>query len=588
MNKVVINTENEDIILYLNKSEYYGYKFNKDNTIEKVNESVFNYFDFLICSNNYTKLNNEGNFQVILDNETNFKHYFKNGSEDYEMFYKNNGKSAILYINNDDEYWEISDDEFDDLKVFEFAKTSFSLSLKALLLSFTFYCGLTAGLDFKSNQKLGTTFKRNAIYSAAELSDVLEISDNSEDITLDKVKEKIYSSPNLNDEEKEFLYNEDLLVDVLPYINESNYSKFVFLEKITDIDIESYTSFMSESGYYTNLCPNKIYIDNYNEMDEMTKEVISHEFVHLCQIIKSYDYNMITESSAEMISTEYFESSKNNSYSYPIAVTRKLIEIIGPEAIWKFNFTGSFKSIEDEVKPYFTEEEFLDFKKNLKFNPYEIDMSQFARLNELLDILYKKKYSDDPLNNKVFYALDTGENLVKYYFNKKNINQENSFYEDWNNPIEKKYTIDEAIEKDLVTVYGDSIKIIQPSEAWYEKNINKKNIICDIKYNTGFIELSKKLCKDGLFISGIYNNEIVTMSEKEMIEKGLIESVLYYTYGGRKVLTKEEYSSGKYFNFVFLAKDGYLIEDDKVVEIVPNKVYIPPINENSLYNMKTR
>ena len=101
MDIVRIHDKTSNIVLYLDKNKYFGYKFNNDNTIEKVDKNVFKYFDFLVCSNDFKRLADEGEYNVILDNETNFKHYFKGGSEDYQMFCLNNGKDALSYNSKD-------------------------------------------------------------------------------------------------------------------------------------------------------------------------------------------------------------------------------------------------------------------------------------------------------------------------------------------------------------------------------------------------------------------------------------------------------------------------------------------------------
>ena len=58
MERVIIKDDISNIILYLDKNNFYGYRFYNDNRVEKLDKSVFNYFSFIYPSNNSHILSN--------------------------------------------------------------------------------------------------------------------------------------------------------------------------------------------------------------------------------------------------------------------------------------------------------------------------------------------------------------------------------------------------------------------------------------------------------------------------------------------------------------------------------------------------
>ena len=55
---------------------------------------------------------------------------------------------------------------------------------------------------------------------------------------------------------------------------------------------------------------------------------------------------------AEILSYEYFDNADTNSYQNEVYLIRKLMEIIGPIPLLKYNFLNDFYEIEKEVKKY--------------------------------------------------------------------------------------------------------------------------------------------------------------------------------------------------------------------------------------------
>ncbi len=169
---------------------------------------------------------------------------------------------------------------------------------------------------------------------------------HAEPITYDTVSTLIENSKELNDDEKIALKNEKLLNDVIPYYNGTNMDfiatkcfhniHFKYYNKYKEDNNNEKTKILETVGYYIRTNPNEINIkrDLTPEEEFDTK---CHEYIHLLQAKHKYIY--IVEACAEIISTEYYDTSLDK-YEKAIINTKILLEIVGPEPIWKLNFAG--------------------------------------------------------------------------------------------------------------------------------------------------------------------------------------------------------------------------------------------------------
>ncbi|MBR1376863.1 MAG: hypothetical protein IJ565_03515 [Bacilli bacterium] len=271
-----------------------------------------------------------------------------------------------------------------------------------------------------------------------------------EDIDVDDLKEKIYSSSKLTDEEKEYLYNEEFFEDILEEVNSSNYMKYSYHNKFDNITIKSFSndeifSRQNTLGYYNLLLPNKLYILDYDSIDEDNTDVIAHEFIHLCQ--DSCEYNMLKEATAEIVSYEYYPQTKMESYGMEVKSVKKIMEIIGSEPIWNYIFTGDFSMIEERVKPYLTDEEYKEFLDDLSFDPDNAEqrLNHKKSLDRLCEILYQNIYGKSIYEDKIInLIMSSDESLQRYYFNERYIND--TYYYDFNDKNYQKIAYDEVLE----------------------------------------------------------------------------------------------------------------------------------------------
>ena len=586
MESIRIHEKNYDIVLFLDNNRFFGYKFNNDNTIEKIDKNVFKFFDFFMCSNNFTVLPNVDDYKVILDNETNFKHYFKGGSEDYQMFFLNNGTEAISYHQNKNIINRIRDISV----LFIIGSTTVCLSLGAYYL-----------LESKSNGLVGNY--SNEVISEQQTTideqenEVIIAQVASSNITYDDIRSLIHNSNNLSKEEKEFLDNRELICDVLESINTSNITKYDLLNSFKNINISSYSDEMAGvDGYYMPSISNTIFVKNYDGLTSRTKDIIAHEQIHLLQY-HYLEYNLLKETTAEIISNEYTKGLSVNAYQKQIILTKILMEIIGPKPIWDYTFTGDFSPVEREVKPYLSDDEYREFLDCIKYDYYNnVDNnSKIDKLNNLLGTLYKNKFNSDIENDQVIKLIESdNKTLRRYYFNKRYINKENSYYEDASQVTSLSMTLNEAVLKEYISV-EEEIKEYIPSEQVYQflKTHDNKGLKRHCMYVEGFKETNACYSDGELKISGYLEEKYYdNVSEDELIKEGIIIKSDYYYIKDTKKLTPKEYFNAEYNSD---NKLNYYINRDKCYYVTLNKegdleVYfslrktLPTINDKSEIN----
>lgn len=584
MESIRIHDKNYDIVLYLDSNKFFGYKFNKDNTVEKINKNVFKYFDFFTCSNNFKILSSVDGNKVVLDNDTSMKHFFKGGSEDYEMFFKYNGEELISYQQNG----HIRDFTKKVAVFFVVGTATVCLSLEAFELAQLHINNVARSAN---SEVISEQLKEDS----ETLEDAIVAKVINNDIKYEDIKSLIYSSNGLSKEEKEFLDNEDLINDVLLTVNEMNVTKYDLLSSFKDLSIKPYSEEMKGvNGYYKPVYPNTIFVKNYEGLNTDSKETIAHEYIHLLQY-HYCDYGLLKETTAEIISDEYFDDAIINAYHSQITATKKLMEIIGPDAIWQYVFTDDFSLIEKEVRPYLSDDQYLMFLDCLKYDYYNSNenVTKINKLNSLLEILYKNKYNNDMEDDIIISALENPEyRLKRYYFNKRYINKENSYYEDKDNITSISMTMNEAVLKGYLIVEEEQKEYVEPDKVYdFLKTHENKGLKRHCSYVKDFKETSAAYSNGGVKISGYLNNTFLNnVSEEELIEMGIIISCKYFYIKDKKKLTPEEFFEGNYDQTNRL---NYILNSDKCYNVTFNsdgdmdvyfstKVSLPTIEERNI------
>ena len=545
MELIMIKDMDNDILLYLDNDKYYGYANYNDIDIS-------NYFNYFRLSDNCKIIGNYDKYNIVLDNNTGLKHYISNNIDNMELLFLNNGINCILYKNNGS-----NDTKY---KMFRF---------KNIVITIT-----CLGLIMANGIMINGRIKNDNIFSY----------DTTCDYQLEDIYNMIYSSSNLDSQEKYYLYNEDFFNDVLEYINRSDFLKYKYRIHFNNIEIrgdhKNFDEDSSDLGYYLLDRPNTLFVKNYNELTERNKDTVAHEFIHLCQDITGY--NLIIEACAEIISHEYY-SNNNNRYSYheQVRLVKKLMEIIGSDVVWYYNFTGDFSKIEERIRPYLNSNEYKEFLNDLTFDydDYTVNRIKFNSLDGLLSRLYKSIYNDDIENNKVISLIDMYDNsLVRYYFN----DRYDSYYYDKSQGEYMDISYEEAVDEKLIFIYAINKEPISKEEAFELKDSHL--LYREIDYRRNEISVYGSLYTPrGLYISAIIDGKrYEKVSVDDLVKDGIID-VNYYKSDTR-LLSASEYLNNEYDDeseiVILKASDNIVLKEDSVYAFISKKVSIPSVNEN--------
>jgi len=91
--------DNSTSILYFDKNKKFlnAIKINADGKVTEDKDIINQILNIIKYNDNCIFIKKENGYDVYLDQITNYKHYLKNGKEDFLMFYLNNGIDATCY-----------------------------------------------------------------------------------------------------------------------------------------------------------------------------------------------------------------------------------------------------------------------------------------------------------------------------------------------------------------------------------------------------------------------------------------------------------------------------------------------------------
>ena len=233
------------------------------------------------------------------------------------------------------------------------------------------------------------------------------------DFTVDYIKDMIYSSPHLNDDEKRLLYNEQFFSKMIPVINKSDTLKIKYLRKLKDIKINYYDKIYYDSnkivveGFYNPTIPNEL---NVIKSSEKVESNITHEFMHLCS--SDNNFMFIEEIMAEIINVEYYGAVKNNIYSLAFPKFKLLANFVGEDKLWEYFFTGDKNILLNEIEPYLEENEYEYFVSSISFIERNDIYVNINKIDHLIYLMYKRKY-----NMSYYEYIDYSVNLSSFDYN---------------------------------------------------------------------------------------------------------------------------------------------------------------------------
>ena len=449
-------------------------------------------------------------YEVYLDEQTGYKHFYKDGKENYTIFFYENGYDAILYKENSNQ---------SNFKTFTVKGTKICISIILLL---TVINGI----------------KSNIVQNPEKIvSPQIEYTQENE-LTVDSsfFKDFILNSENLTQEEKQLLINNQFFKDLSETPITSS-RKSSLEEKFNNITIKTGTEGRpspSVLGWYIDLFPNTIHV--VDENDNNTK---IHEFIHLTQEFTEYSY--IREACADLISLEYYGIEDSLTYNDAATRIQFLMELIGPEIIWNLNFNGDETSFENKIYELLPEESAIKLLQLFKQNPANITVEKNQEQNKEIDKYLYQIYNtltneNNPLNT---IQEETGITFDTFNSNQTYFNHSNNEY---SFSFSKIITLEEAKQKGLVN--------ISVAEKTYisEENIEKLKsqaipIFKEYEILNNNFQIMPSVDKNQEIIDMVYNinnDETYTLEEAE--QKGYIEcKYWYYKYIPANENTVSEY-----------------------------------------------
>ena len=434
-------------------------------------------------------------YEVYLDEQTGYKHFYKDGKENYTKFFYENGYNAILYKENSNKF---------NIKNFTVNGIKICISITLFLAIFN--------------------IANNTLNNPNEITNTkIEYTQNKE-ITIDssKFKDYILSSENLTKEDQQLLINEIFFEDLSKTkITEDRVSSID--EKMTNITInvdEQNKPTDNTLGWYNDLFPNIINVADGNDNDTKI-----HEFIHLVQEYSEYSY--IKEACADLISSEYY-NVENLEYSEAVSRIQFLMELIGPEPIWNLNFSGNTEEFESKIYEILPEEEAKIFLDLLKDSPANLTIEESKQQNDEIDSYLYKIYNILTNENNELNELqkETGLTFDRYYSNHTYF--ADSPDNDYSFCFSKIMPLEEVKQKNIVQTSVAQKTYITKEEASKLEIEGKKTFLEYAVLNNNYQVLSI-LEENGEIVDYVFNmnkSEQYSISEAESL--GLIQCKYWY------------------------------------------------------------
>lgn len=407
----------KNTILYIdNKNKIISYYYKNGQKQIVPNDLIVSVLkDLITCHKKKFLYKNE--YEVYLDEKTGYKHFYKEGIENYIKFFYENGYNAILYKENNNK---------NDIKNFTIKGIKLCISITLFLAIFN-----TAS---------------NAINKPNEITNTKVEYTQNEKISIDSYKFQNYilSSENLTEEDKRLLINEKFFEDLgETKVTEDRVSSID--EKMTNITInvgEDDKPTDNSQGWYVDLYPNIINVVNDDDNDTKI-----HEFIHLIQGYSEYSY--IREASADLISSEYY-NVEIMGYSEAVSRIQFLMELIGPEPIWNLNFSGSTDEFESKIYEILSIEDANEFLNLLKQNPSSLTQEENKQLNNEIDSYLYKIYNVLTNENNELNELQKETGLIFDSFYTDNTYFVDSLDNNYSFRFSKLMPLEEARQKNII------------------------------------------------------------------------------------------------------------------------------------------
>ncbi len=519
-----------------------------------------------LSSNN--KVIEDNDYKVILDLDSGYKHYFKDGKEDLEMFYQMNGEDYTLYSGKSNNSHRRKIGKIIFVTFMEFYTVIITIGIVSL------------DNDYRDGQVLKNImyplkcYEKSLNYANLEeaeisLQEMVLQGNEILPLSVDEISNYITSSSRLTDEEKAFLNNKLFFTDMLPYINKSDCLVERLRQELYEIDIQAEEpgkDCSKISGY--NNGTNILHVVGYDEEPfKYRKQTVAHEFAHnFHQNRRSFTY--LREATNELIACEYFDVP-NESYYKPVKIVKCLMEIIGPEPILEYHVSGNAEPLYNALSPYLTKVEISLFTLDKDYIDYttEEKNSRYEGLKCVLDKLYYGIYGESMWNNAMINAIFNDLEYERYYFNSEKIKNIDPYACAFT--YEEEYTIEDAIDEGYIYPFIAETRVVS-LEEWlnygglrdigeYTCKVPNEGIITE----TGCIRI---INEDGT---------VTDMAIEEAVESG----IMTINNDGLKITLLNPTDDLDNENIQYIMEENVVMDGDKVIVTKYQKEYFPPIQE---------
>ena len=592
----IIQYKNKIIYVDLKDNRIYGYYYhNKKKHIISLN-TIAILVNSLFDKSKEEFLKQQGEYTVFINKETAYKHFYKDGKEDLLKFFLENGQNGIMYEDKK------NNKNNQRTKIFFNRK-----KMVKYIMGLTLYSAL-----FLSTYKT-TTYIISELNSQEiqELEEAATETTDNQYYDFESICNAIQLATTLNDQDKNFLYNEELFkaISNTPMTEDRIMS---LEEKLTDIKILPFTEEDKEEnktrasqglletvGYYNPLTPNSLYMENLTDQDTKT-----HEFIHLLQDNNNYYY--IREASAEIISNEYY-GALLDSYKEEAKRIKVLMEIIGTNPIWNVNFSGSEEKLQefnDILYNNLSYKEYGEITEILTTSPSDKTPEEMKKINENLDKILANLY------NNIYHEPIENNEIIQYIYGSNNLNTTNCarhYFQDRENKegrkIEKLENIPliEAIQEENIEIEFYNQKEVELTKEEYLKEKKEgKNVSFTIKELAENVSIEVVPDPSNEEIHYLVNNEQKEYTAEELIELGYIipefyriekepvapEDVYYRMQRGEKIFEKVRKTPSEYTVIglnINREEEEIMIKVKKEVNWEPVKANITETKEQKIF-----
>lgn len=263
-----------------------------------------------------------------------------------------------------------------------------------------------------------------SISTSASVSASSNFDESSEEIKLEEIKKAINENPNLTNQEKQVLLNNDLyFLDNLADFDNEIMDRIRTLQVVYTRDKSDY----DYNGIYEankNVCT----IYNANELTSDNQSIFTHEVLHSfthCENYSSYG-RAFWESLNTLFNNEYFGRNDptqiyDMSYSWDTRFLKLLCEILEPSDIRELHASCNSSLLEEKLQNLgATSEEAIDFITSfdaynaifMSVDDWPDDTLDFLEENENKILGYLKKFYESAKNDKI-----ENNDVFMYWYN---------------------------------------------------------------------------------------------------------------------------------------------------------------------------